>query len=292
MDIIYRFDLSQPSNPEPIGNAEAAMKALQAGNHRYREFVRQIHAEMNGGGAPDPVIVPSTPQELGISTTPGQAPQQTPFAIFLGCADARASVETIFDVSLNQLFTVRVAGNVLGSECLGSIEYAVRHLAKGVRLLVVLGHKGCGAVGAALEVYLNPDSYVDVVETHSLRAIVDRLLVAVRMADRGLHDICGPVTSSLPGYKAALGEMAVYLNAALTARDIQRELRLVADHPIRIVFGVYDLGTHLVQCSPDSEEAFSPTPSSTAEFNVLIRNLAESLRDRGVLMPLNDPNLA
>ena len=72
---------------------------------------------------------------------------QHPFAIVLGCADSRVPAEIVFDQGLGDLFVVRVAGNVIDDQSLGSIEYAVDHLA--VRLIVVLGHQRCGAVKAA-----------------------------------------------------------------------------------------------------------------------------------------------
>src|SRR6266581_5758454 len=74
---------------------------------------------------------------------------QHPFAIVLGCADSRVPPEIVFDQGLGDLFVVRVAGNVIDDQSLGSIEYAVDHLA--VRLVVVLGHQRCGAVKAAKE---------------------------------------------------------------------------------------------------------------------------------------------
>jgi len=74
---------------------------------------------------------------------------QHPFAIVLGCADSRVPPEIAFDQGLGDLFVVREAGNVIDDHSLGSIEYAVDHLA--VRLIVVLGHQRCGAVKAAKE---------------------------------------------------------------------------------------------------------------------------------------------
>ena len=67
----------------------------------------------------------------------------------LGCADSRTSPEVVFDQGLGDVFVVRVAGNVLNDETLGSIEYAVDHL--GAQLIVVLGHERCGAISAARE---------------------------------------------------------------------------------------------------------------------------------------------
>lgn len=74
---------------------------------------------------------------------------QEPFAIVLSCADSRVVPELAFDTGLGELFVVRVAGNVANTDSIASIEYAVAVL--GCRLIVVLGHEGCGAVGAAMD---------------------------------------------------------------------------------------------------------------------------------------------
>ena len=74
---------------------------------------------------------------------------QRPFAAVLGCSDSRCSVEAIFDQGFGELFVVRVAGNVADIPQTGSVEFAVQEL--GVRLIVVLGHQGCGAVQTALQ---------------------------------------------------------------------------------------------------------------------------------------------
>ena len=73
----------------------------------------------------------------------------TPFAAIISCSDSRVPPEIVFDQGLGDLFVVRVAGNVINNEGLGSIEYTVDHL--GTRLILVLGHQSCGAVKAARE---------------------------------------------------------------------------------------------------------------------------------------------
>lgn len=73
---------------------------------------------------------------------------QQPFAIVICCSDSRVVPEQLFGAGLGELFVIRVAGNVLDRHQLGSVEYAAAHL--GCRLIVLLGHTGCGAVGAAL----------------------------------------------------------------------------------------------------------------------------------------------
>ena len=73
---------------------------------------------------------------------------QTPFVAVLACADSRVPVEKIFDMGFGDIFTIRVAGNVIGPDQLGSLEYAVDHL--GVSLIVILGHTDCGAINGAI----------------------------------------------------------------------------------------------------------------------------------------------
>jgi carbonic anhydrase len=77
------------------------------------------------------------------------AKTQHPFAGIVCCSDSRVPPEIVFDQGLGDLFIVRVAGNVINAEGLGSIEYTVDHL--GTRLILVLGHQRCGAVDAARE---------------------------------------------------------------------------------------------------------------------------------------------
>src|SRR5205814_6799762 len=88
------------------------------------------------------------------------APKQRPYAAVLGCSDARVPIELIFNEGPNDLFVVRVAGNVLGNDVLGSLRYAADHLGDSLKLVVVLGHSGCGAVTAAVNTFLSPEAYI------------------------------------------------------------------------------------------------------------------------------------
>ncbi len=74
---------------------------------------------------------------------------QNPFAVIVSCSDSRVPPEIIFDRGIGDLFVIRIAGNVVDNNALGSIEYAVEHL--GVSLVVVLGHERCGAVDATVK---------------------------------------------------------------------------------------------------------------------------------------------
>jgi len=74
---------------------------------------------------------------------------QHPFAVIISCSDSRVPPELIFDQGLGDLFVIRNAGNIISDYELGSVEYAVEHL--DTKLIVVLGHKQCGAIGAFIE---------------------------------------------------------------------------------------------------------------------------------------------
>ncbi|HUS76281.1 MAG TPA: carbonic anhydrase [Methanothrix sp.] len=90
---------------------------------------------------------------------------QHPFAVIVGCSDSRVPPEVIFDQGLGDIFVIRTAGQVLDDVAIGSIEYAVEHLA--VPLVVVLGHDSCGAVTAAVmggEAEGHLDSIVNFIE--------------------------------------------------------------------------------------------------------------------------------
>lgn len=81
---------------------------------------------------------------------------QKPFATILGCSDSRVPVELVFDQGLGDLFVVRVAGNVIAPDVVGSLEYAIAHL--NTPLLIVMGHEGCGAVTAAVDALTKPSN--------------------------------------------------------------------------------------------------------------------------------------
>ena len=92
---------------------------------------------------------------------------QEPYAIIITCSDSRVIPERIFHAAIGDLFTIRVAGNVIDDHQLGSIEYAAGHL--GTKLVVVLGHTGCGAVHAAIN--HDPSGFIKDITDEIKRAI-------------------------------------------------------------------------------------------------------------------------
>jgi carbonic anhydrase len=133
--------------------ARVALERLHDGNRR---FVSE---------SPDLLASQTRRNEL--------AEDQEPFAIILGCSDARVPPEIIFDHGLGDLFVIRVAGNIVAPSQIGSVEFAAEHF--GTRLVVVLGHSRCGAVLATLDELRRPTEN----QSRNLRAIVDRVRPAV-----------------------------------------------------------------------------------------------------------------
>jgi carbonic anhydrase len=98
---------------------------------------------------------------------------QYPFAVILSCIDSRTSAELIFDQGLGDIFSIRIAGNVLNDDIVGSMEFACK--VAGSRLIVVLGHSGCGAVKGAC----------DGVELGKLTGLLRKIRPAIELTEKG-----------------------------------------------------------------------------------------------------------
>jgi carbonic anhydrase len=286
MDIVYRYDPRQPFARPTHADADSALQALSAGNERFVGIIAQMQKEVTGEAPAGQIVIPGYPPSLGLPFWQGEAIRQAPFALVLGCSDARVPVELIFDQAFNDLFVIRIAGNVLGVECLGSIDYAVRNL-QSLKLVLVLGHSSCGAVTAAVDTYLNVGDYPDIAFTHALRSLVDRIMIAVRGAAKALERVCGREVSRHPNYRAALLEAAVYINAAVTAFDLRREITALDGGGLRVAYSVYDLFALRVHATPPGTEVtpprFGEVPDRAEDFIDLGTRLARSIVDRGAL---------
>src|SRR5207245_4775453 len=98
---------------------------------------------------------------------------QQPFAIILGCSDSRVPAELVFGQGFGDLFVIRVAGNIVAPSQVGSVEFAAARF--GTRLVIVLGHRECGAITATTEELRQTTLH----QSPGLRAIVDRIRPAV-----------------------------------------------------------------------------------------------------------------
>lgn len=147
-------------------SAHEALERLREGNRRYVSDVQ------NG-------------ESLASQTRRNQLiGGQNPLAIILGCSDSRVPAEIVLDQGLGDLFVIRVAGNIVAPSQVGSVEFAATQF--GTRLVVVLGHTGCGAVVATLEALQQPmDSRM-----RNIRSIVDRIRPSVEplLATELKHD--------------------------------------------------------------------------------------------------------
>src|SRR5262245_12777341 len=117
-------------SPTPISAVEA-LRRLQVGNARFAANLRSV----------DSIASIARRGELVAG--------QSPMAIVLSCSDSRVPAEIIFDCGLGDLFVVRVAGNIVAPSLIGSVEFAAARF--GTRLVIVLGHSGCGAVAATID---------------------------------------------------------------------------------------------------------------------------------------------
>ncbi len=136
-------------------SALEALERLRQGNRRFVSGVRSI----------DTLVSQTRRSEL--------VTRQEPFAVILGCSDSRVPVELVFDQGLGDLFVIRVAGNIVASSQIGSVEFAAARF--GTRLVVVLGHTRCGAIQATLDELQRPTEN----QSRNLRSIVDRVRPSV-----------------------------------------------------------------------------------------------------------------
>ncbi|MFT4713514.1 MAG: carbonic anhydrase [Candidatus Azotimanducaceae bacterium] len=138
---------------------------------------------------------------------------QTHFAVILGCSDSRVPVEMAFDQDFGDLFVIRVAGNVVASSQIASVEFAAEQF--GVRLVVVMGHTNCGAVTATIDALT---AKVHSESLGNLRSIVDR----IRPAVEGLID--------LDLEQDQLIKQAVRSNARISANSLRHGSQILK-HP-------------------------------------------------------------
>jgi carbonic anhydrase len=176
---------------------------------------------------------------------------------------------------------MRVAGNLLGDDVLASLQYALDHLGESLKLVVVLGHSGCGAVSAAVDAFLNPASYLDFAAEPMLRHLLDRLLIVVHAADRRMGTVEGAEIRRKPGYRAALIELAVATNAALAAHSIRRQFAAAREGRVGVVFGVYGLADRSLWAPTGDDgdhRGLAAPPGDEAEFFALADRVLRSRR--------------
>lgn len=196
-----------------------ALTMLKAGNERYVESLTSTDPKMQ--------------------KRPELVAKQNPFAIILGCSDARVPVEIVFDQGLGDLFVIRVAGNVVAPSQIGSVEFAAEQF--GTQLVVVLGHSHCGAVTACVDALINPEQYY----SPNLQSIVDR----IRPSVYNLHELATANGQDVDADE--LVDRSIRANVRMSVSQLKHGSRTLEDLSnsgrLLIVGAEYDLETGKVR---------------------------------------------
>ncbi len=152
---------------------------------------------------------------------------QFPFAAVLSCIDSRTSAELIFDQGLGDIFSIRIAGNILNNDILGSMEFACKKV--GSKLIVVLGHTNCGAIIGAC----------DDVKLGHLTSLIEKIKPAIELETE--------TKSDRNGRNITFTENVSVNNVKLTVEGIRKRSSILSEmekeNKIRIVGGIYDVET-------------------------------------------------
>jgi carbonic anhydrase len=200
-----------------LETALTALDRLREGNTRYASNVRSLESMISH------------------TRRGAHAEGQSPVAIILGCSDSRVPAEVVFDQGLGDLFVIRVAGNIVAPSQIGSVEFAAARF--GTRLVVVMGHSGCGAISATIEDIRSPSK-----QSKNIKSIVDR----VRPSVQALLDVDMPVLDH-----ATLVHKAVRANVRASCNQLRHGSELLeqlADEEGLLVLGAeYSLENGVVE---------------------------------------------
>lgn len=172
---------------------------------------------------------------------------QFPLAVVLSCIDSRTPTELIFDLGVGDSFTIRIAGNIAKDEMLGSMEYACA--VAGAKMVLVLGHTRCGAVGAAVDLFTARKTALEATNCEHIDVIVNEIQHAIdadRLPSRQPWD---------PADRERIVDAVSRANVRRTMQLVQTRSRvlrnLVDDRKITIVGGLYDVRTATVDFFPE-----------------------------------------
>lgn len=200
-------------------SGQEALELLKNGNERY--------------------VTSLTSTDPMTQKRPELVDKQEPFAIILGCSDARVPVEIVFDQGLGDLFVIRVAGNIVAPSQIGSIEFAAEQF--GTQLVVVLGHSHCGAVTACVDTILNPEQNY----SPNLQSIVDR----IRPSVYNLYELASATGQEVDTEK--LVDSSIRANVRMSVSQLKHGSRILEDlynsGKLLIVGAEYDLKTGEVE---------------------------------------------
>lgn len=292
VDFIYRYNPADPKDFFIPKDWEEAVTELRHGNDK---IVRFFDACKRGKLETRIPVVELSKLEVELEPKGDDGfPQQLPFALVIGCADARVPAEILFGQEFNDIFNIRVAGNVLAPECIGSLLYALKTFVpegpgknlRGLKLVVALGHRGCGAVKAAIKAYRQ-----DVTGAHlpddPVSTILKRIFFpAVTVGARALDTVFGAGSSLDEHFQLLLVELVVYLNAAWLSHELREWVVLQGDEAaakVGVMYGVIDPGDLRVRArppdygNPSHDSVFAPPPRDLDELSRMALDIARSL---------------
>jgi len=175
---------------------------------------------------------------------------QNPLAVVLGCIDSRVPAEIVFDLGIGDIFNVRVAGNVIGTKSLGSIEYGVG--VAGVKLVLVLGHTRCGAVTSSLQLLSGPEDIEQATGCTHLAAIVQEIEESISREDLAQLKDAGA------GSTEAMADDIARRNVFRTVGEITSRSRVIRDAvdtgKVMVAGAIYDVKSGKIEVLQGSPE--------------------------------------
>lgn len=218
------------------------LEILQEGNLRFRKGVhltRNLHRQLN------------------ISSS-----GQFPMAVVLSCIDSRSPVELIFDLSIGDIFSIRIAGNIVSPKILGSLEYSCA--VAGAKLILIMGHTSCGAVKASVDFSSNQTNALEATGCVNLDSLIKEIQKSIDPL------ACKNITEWSASKKDEYCNDVSYKNVVRTILEIRQQSstlnKLISEGKIAIVGAMYDISTAEVtffqvsECSPTA--TVIPNPSS------------------------------
>ncbi len=188
------------------------------------------------------------------------AGEQNPLAVVLSCIDSRVPAELVLDLGIGDIFSVRVAGNVIGNKSLGSIEYGVAVV--GVKLVLVLGHTRCGAVTSTVQLMCDHNNASQVTGCSHLDSIVDEIAPCVD------EEICNGLSELSEEVKEQFVDDTARRNVYRSVHEITRRSEVVRDlvdaGKIMVVGALYDVKSGKIEflTDPSTELEYRGAPQA------------------------------
>lgn len=187
---------------------------------------------------------------------------QFPMAVVLSCIDSRTPAEIIFDLGLGDVFSVRIAGNVVSRKVIGSMEYSCA--VAGAKLILVMGHTSCGAVKASVDLVSKHQTALQTTGCTHLDTLIEEIKHSIN------NNIAQNYPNFKPEQKTSYADEVAQRNVLRTIKLIRERSeilnRLVEEGKIAIVGAMYNISSGEVTFFQSEESSVVPLPLETAEI--------------------------